>query len=405
MRWRYPDTQDDAENARREDIIQKIDGWWVDFAESAPQILGRFKNENEFDVPSFMQERLQAIDPNLMWEYGPASRGRGHRLVITPEHRHCLRPLVSEVMRRAPKMDGWQFFPARIPESAEMAQTTVVARTGRKSICKGVDIRINRHSQIDLEYIFPTIGFSEQAAFEEAFVLTETLLGEETLNVWIGEIKARSALVGSGRVKLEGLYQVVQSEITRLLNRLPDVPRWKLPKDSLTYGVVDLRKRAQEQSDDVSRSDLITFTAETLVGADLIAGPLFFSQRYSKHGEIFCFIQIDNSEQALPHSIETRSAIEDALDNALIEKGYGCVVGSGYGLKRLSIELALTDVLRSIPIIRDILQSFGAPKKTWLFFHDVDLGAEWCGVWPDSPKPVGLSTGAEVEVASNPFSH
>lgn len=401
MRWRYPDPDDHAENARRAAAIDRIDGWWKAFEEAAPLILGRLQNQNEFDIPAFIHESLQAINPHLMWEFGPKTRGSGHRLVITCEHVHCLRPMVRDIVRRAPKLDGWEFFPCRVAESAEMSETTVYARTGRKSSCKGVDIRPAKNGQIDLEFFFPAIGFNERTAFEEAFILTETLLGEEVLNVWIGQISARPSLVGSGKIKLAGLHQAIEAEIKDYRSKLPDTPRWKHAKDGISYGMFDLRKHSREQADDVSRDDLITLTIDSQIGSAFLTGPLFYSQRHSQHGETFCFVQIDNSDQSVPHKIETRSAIEDALDNALIPKGFGCVVGNGYGMKHLSIELALADVAGSLPLIRDVLQSFSVSKKSWVLFHDVELGAEWHGIWPDTPEPRGLAKpGREIGASS-----
>lgn len=54
------------------------------------------------------------------------------RLVITPEQRSDLRPLVDELLRRAPTLSGWSFHPHRLAESYAMAVDTVQARTARR---------------------------------------------------------------------------------------------------------------------------------------------------------------------------------------------------------------------------------------------------------------------------------
>jgi hypothetical protein len=53
-----------------------------------------FDNHAEWDLAGWMQQHLQGIDSRLMWEYGPGAN-RGHRLIITPEGEHHLRPLVQ----------------------------------------------------------------------------------------------------------------------------------------------------------------------------------------------------------------------------------------------------------------------------------------------------------------------
>jgi hypothetical protein len=67
-----------------------------------------------------MVDTLQAIHPSLMWEYGSAMRQPGHRLVITPESRRFLRPMVRTILERAPKIAGWEFYPYRLAETAEL---------------------------------------------------------------------------------------------------------------------------------------------------------------------------------------------------------------------------------------------------------------------------------------------
>ena len=99
-----PDNQED-----------RIDAWWAAFQAKAADLDALFSRQAEWDLPGWMQENLQPIHPHLMWEFGPAVEGPGHRLVITPESRRHLRPLVAEMLRRAPPLDGWEFYAYRLP--------------------------------------------------------------------------------------------------------------------------------------------------------------------------------------------------------------------------------------------------------------------------------------------------
>ena len=60
-----------------------------------------------------MDDHLLPIHPKIMWEYGPAVRVDGHRLVLTPESAHELRPLVARILERAPSIPGWDGDPNR----------------------------------------------------------------------------------------------------------------------------------------------------------------------------------------------------------------------------------------------------------------------------------------------------
>jgi hypothetical protein len=68
----------------------------------------------------------------------------------------------------------------------------------------------------------------------------------------------------------------------------------------------------------------------------------------------------------------------------------GAVIGGGTGLRYSYIDLALTDVERAVPVIRERLQRGRIGRRCWLQFYDDALAAEWVGLWPDSPEPPGL---------------
>ena len=51
------------------------------------------------------------------------------------------------------------------------------------------------------------------------------------------------------------------------------------------------------------------------------------------------------------------------------------------------IDLALSDLKRAVPIIRQTLAERHAPVRSWLLFHDDELAAEWIGIHPQTPPP------------------
>ncbi|WP_406694264.1 hypothetical protein V5E97_24610 [Singulisphaera sp. Ch08] len=102
MRWLYYHDHKPEDAAEREAIIAKIDAWWRAFDGQVDNLKSLFKQEARWDLPKWMDDNLHAIHPEIMWEYGPAVLGEGHRLVLTPESAHELRPLVATILERAP---------------------------------------------------------------------------------------------------------------------------------------------------------------------------------------------------------------------------------------------------------------------------------------------------------------
>jgi hypothetical protein len=68
----------------------------------------------------------------------------------------------------------------------------------------------------------------------------------------------------------------------------------------------------------------------------------------------------------------------------------GCICATGTGLKYAFIDLALADIERAVPVIRNVLRKLKTPERSWLLFLEPELADEWVGVWrPDSPGTSG----------------
>ena len=76
MRWIYfNDNPEEA--AEREAIVAKIDEWWHAFEGKVDDLRAHFKGKARWDLPQWMDDNLNPIQPKIMWEYGPAVRSDG----------------------------------------------------------------------------------------------------------------------------------------------------------------------------------------------------------------------------------------------------------------------------------------------------------------------------------------
>jgi hypothetical protein len=116
-------------------------------------------------------------------------------------------------------------------------------------------------------------------------------------------------------------------------------------------------------------------------------GGLFFSERFTRCGETFCYLKIDGAEGLEGSAFEGKDEIEEALDALLGAAKLGCTIGGGSGLRYSYIDLALADLGPGIQAIRKVLRAAKIPKRTWIQFYDSDLGAEWVGIYDDTPPP------------------
>jgi hypothetical protein len=382
------DSTSPAETKRRQEIERKIDDWWAEFTRSTVRIANLFSRKEKWDLATWMQSHLGAIEPRLMWEFGPAVRGKGHRLVITPESAKHLRPLTDAILARAPRINAWEFYPYRLPEDLAQVEFTVQGRTGGDLSGVMALAAIGEHNLIDLVYYSTrAVDSQDEQANRDALVATESLLGEERLDKWIGAITVEplQARKMAGLVSLGQLPERVAALIGQVKDQMPDEPclHWV---ETASWTLFKLQPK--EADDYPGQFDLlIRKAAHVPMWKAAHSRALFCSERFSKHNETFCYVKLDGIEGLDEEKFADKSEIEDALDAVLKPAKLGCHVGGGTGLRYSYIDLALLDVTRGIATVRERLQQGNVPKRSWIIFYDDYLSAEWVGIYDDSPPP------------------
>jgi hypothetical protein len=368
-------------------LDKKIDAWWHEFAARSNDFDGLFSRRQHFDLPAWMQQHLQGIRPELMWEFGPAVSQPGHRLVITPESHRGLRPLVNKMLERAPRLVGWEFYAYRLAESYEMAEQMVQARTGGSISGLSFRATVNDINKVDLVFCAPAYG---PTTSNDALVATETLLGEEILDRWIGGIEAQPTDSEEFSTSdIEQLKPTVDRLIASISEKLPNEPYFKLPEANWT-----LYKLKPCAADDYPRQ-LDMFVGRTMIvpmWQNAHRNQSFDSVRFSKLGEVFGYVKIHGREGLGDGGFRDNAEIEDAVDGALRSASFGCCVGGGTGLLYSYVDVVLTNVQRGVEIVKRILRDGKIPKRSWIQFFDSDLQDEWIGIWDDTPAPPGLQS-------------
>lgn len=388
MRWKFVDSRDAAE---REQVLACIDAWWRAFAAQTARLSALFSRREQWDLVGWMNEHLGPIHPQLMWEFGPGVKNPGgHRLVITPERHHHLLPLVEVLLARAPVLPGWECFPWRLPEDSSMALRTVQARTGVDFSGFRARAAANDDGTVDITYtprsrlarFLPWRRQDEDATQAAAVIATESLVGEELLHTRVRSIQVEGRGEGA---PLANLAAEVAQRLREASERLPAQP---FHRDTQEDGWSAFKLEPVEQDDYASRYDLLAAStrAPELFAAAHSSMP-FTSQRFSRHGETFCYLKLDGAEGFGAGGFPDRTTLEDALNEALVPGGLGCVFGGGTGLRYAYVDLAVMDVERALPVLREVVRRGKVPKRTWLLFFDSTLGAEWVPLWEDTPPP------------------
>jgi hypothetical protein len=396
VRWTHPDPNDREETVARNAIVRRMDRWWEEFDRRASDLDLHFRQGKDFDVAAFMHDHLQSIDERLMWEFGPGPHGKGHRLTLTPEAHFQLRPMVDVLMEKAPELSGWTLMRFRPRENPDQAEVVVQSRTGGSLKLTRVGCKIGGDRKIDLTFHFPP-GPSQEAAQGGscAFVGAESLLGEESVDQWVGVIESAplpkrgwiSSLFGkepgsssnlAAPADLASFFDEVKATV---MDRALDPP-WRHSEKGVVLKVEPETPSNRGQGDLRIASSL----SEEVWKAQHSGRP-FFSCRFGTPPSSYCYVKMDGSSAPEGEEVKYRSVFEDALAEALGKPRLGGVLGGGWGAEYLYVELAVADPKAAIPVIRETLRSVGVPARSWLLFHDEYLSSEWVGMWDGTPPP------------------
>lgn len=338
-----------------------------------------------FDLVAFMHEHLGAVDPRLMWEFGPAVAGGRHRLVLTPETDRHLRPLTDAILAAAPSGTGFEFYSGRLAEPMDHAMATVQGRTGLSVEGWGLAVRATEALGLEFQVVPRREQLTSDRINEAAWVAVESLLGEAFLDPYCDDVTVSSEEAAA--VPFASAAPEAHALLAGVRERgLPNAPLFEFG-DSLKWTLFKLSPAKAEEYP----SQLDLFVARTVhvpMWRRAHSG-IFFSKRFSRFNETFCYLKLDGKDAAL-EGFADKAAIEDALAAAFAGTGLGAVIGGGTGFRYSYIDLALIDVEKSIPLLRETLQRGRVAKRSWLLFYDDELAAEWVGIWPDSPEPPGL---------------
>lgn len=400
MRIVYADRKNPEEAAALAELEGRIDAWWAEFAKKSKDLPHLFRTGGELgDLLKWMTASLRAIIPSVCWEFGPAIKGNGFRLVITPETRHQDRPPVDLLLARAPKLaGGWEFYAYRPAESVALTVQTVQGRTGRDisgTLCR---TSRGRHQRLDLTFASPACkGPDDRAALENARIAAETLLGEETLAQWIGAVAVEPLDDSPAKPsqQLERLEPKVEAWVAKVREQLPPVPRHERRHPFFAdLKPTVFKPQPRKAADYPARRDIfVATTREPALWSAKFSRLPFHSECFSRHGEVFCYLKIDATDGFDPkHFGRGKSGteggtLEETVDKLLIPARAGCVLGSATGLRYAYLDLALCDVQKAAKLLLAPLRKAGLPKRSWLLFFDSAWAEEWIGVHPDTPAP------------------
>ena len=375
-----------------------ISHWWVEFEKNSQEIANSLLGSQSAKHPlsywtQWINENLDLIENGLNYEMGPGVK-KGLLLAITPEAAVHKRPIVRYMLEQAPEITDWEFYEYRQPKPLD----TISHFMGTDYNLDTTNLRFNASIDDTLHRINIVFYFSSQQdedKFNALFTLTEHLLGEEYLDKWVGFIDYTDTKTKDFETKGQEVYNVSEMN-TRVYSLVESIK--SSVNGSLCAGTKDMemsfyKLKPIPREEYREREDAIVYLfPSTKLGYKILSAThnndvSFFSERFSS-SDIFIYLKMDGSgDDAVSDEFPDKSSIQNALESAFSENRLGCIIGGGSGLKYSYIELAISDLDKSVATIKNTLQKGGIAKRSWILFHDAYLSAEWIGIYDDSPEP------------------
>jgi hypothetical protein len=283
--------------------------------------------------------------------------------------------------------------------SVEEALHRVRTETGLDLDGARARLGFSRGHLLELVLLSSAFGSAaDERALTAANLLVPYLIGEAAFDDWVGAIEVGpAARAKSLRVLPDGAFPpdptlalddiapAVEAAIRGVTAGLPATPYHALAeREEWTL----LEAEPALASDYAAQDDLVL--CSTLLPEAIkcfLQGSPFSSCRFSKHGERFVYAKVDGADRTMEARYALRVSLEEAIEEALLPPGLGCVVGAGIGVRYVYVVIALASPEAALVTTCQALRKLEVPQRAWILPCDSAHEGEWAPVWDDAPEP------------------
>jgi len=364
QRWHFVNKESTDQWKNKVEKQALIKKFWARFAKEESRMrssgLGQVSKDK---AKSWIEEELQDIDPNIDWdlrsdlEHSPANI-----FVLTSRFHWGNRPLVDEIISQAPKIDGWKFMSSR-PKAPLYLVELMLEQNGFGDL-NNFDMECTIGKEHLINVVYKESGLKDSDSLKsskKALEIIDLLVGQENEDQWVGTLQTENT--EKATEKMESCKKFIAD-----FNNLKE----KLLSERFSKPLAQMNEEERQSAYDVLSDAFLTYP--------------FDSRRFSKFNEKFCYLTVKKANTfKTPEAIESKIA---QLDKALRAEKCACTLGGAFDLEdRFYFDLCVTDINKTVAVLREFSRNNKYGKDAWLEFYDDIWISEWIGMEPDSTNP------------------
>jgi hypothetical protein len=317
-----------------------------------PDVAKRFEAAAEADDPqevvNEVGEYMERTLPGLSWALGRGENGK-HSFTVTGEGLVPKQLLAAYWQSQAVELPGWTFYASRQPSPPETLKDLAIGVSEDDQVdAASVIVKTSvdeEAEQIDIIAWHPSLAkVPAEHHFQILFLLLDEALGEFGVQTWLGEIKVEPIEDSTGTRSL--------IDLPKFIEQATSYHGWEKfpPLETLsTY----------EVSEEVSGP-----RGDTVVGSSIIPDVIFdyiendgtsTEDPLEDTGAELVYVAIEGSAFDEGSEVEALNAIEEELDEALLDADSGQTLGGATGSKQSYIDVLILDGDKSRQLIEQTL--------------------------------------------------
>jgi hypothetical protein len=337
---------------------ERVDNFWTWFGTVAERLSGELKDKNTAVIAEEISERVDVLGPGFAWEVGP--EGDATSLTLTGEGNLHRQLLTQFCIERAPKINGWKFYPSRQPDRTRAMELHISGKVfDGKHIW--VSPTVNREEEaFDLAVWHPEWQtLDDNQRWTMLFIFLDTQLGEYGTQQWIGKIEFSEAQLKEA---------IALPELPAFIDEVRTREDWK----PMVPGEWIILYRL-EPHNQFARGDIaIGQTKNNVLLKDYLRAEGMLDDPLAGTGADYIYLTIGIEHLPKGEEVSTRSTFEDALDDGLRRKGLGRLLGGATGSRFGYIDLLVYDGDKSIAAIERVLKEQNAPTGMHLHYFAME---------------------------------